>query len=376
MQQLKKRAKVAAAFAINRSGLRRAIQAGQRARAGGRRVVMLGYHRVTNDFERERTLGIESCLISQNTFRQHVQWLSSHFELATMSRAVEVLQGRASAKRDVVAITFDDGYADVLNHALPILQALRAPATLYVSSAVVEREGFFPHDRLYALLQRHEQSVAMRQRTPPFTRALLERPWRNTPTRPKEWLHDLLQERTPAEIERICDELTFASENTVPPLPATMKAVGWDGVRALRDGGFEIGAHTTSHAVLANVPPDVAERDLRESKTAIERAIESPVKHFAYCNGYYNDDFIDALKRVGYSSAVTTEDRINRIGSDPFRIARRVVWEGTAQGLSGTNPNLLACQLDGTWSALGFDASESGRRPCPPAVREPLRRLA
>lgn len=376
MHALKKRAKVAAAFAINRSGLRLAIQAGQRLRAGGRRVVVLGYHRVTDDFERERHLGIESCLISQQTFKQHVQWLSSRFELATMSRAVEVLQGRASAERDVAAITFDDGYADVLEHALPVLQALRAPATLYVSSAVVEREGFFPHDRLYALLRRHEQSAAMRLRTPPFTSALLDRPWHGTPKTAKQWLHDLLQERSPDEIERICDELTFAAENAVPKLPSSMKALGWAGVRALRDGGFEIGAHTTSHAVLANVPVELAEQDLIASKAAIERAIESPVKHFAYCNGYYNDDFIDALKRAGYTSAVTTEDRINRIGSDPFRIARRVVWEGTARGSSHTSPNLLACQLDGTWSALGFDASESGRRPSAPAFREPLRRLA
>lgn len=369
-------AKAAAALAVNRSGLRAAIGAGQRRQAGGRRVVVLGYHRVTDDFKRESRRGIESCLISRETFRQHVAWLAARFELATMSRALEVLAGDARPTRDLAVITFDDGYQDVLDHALPVLRSFNAPATIYVSSGVVGTEGFFPHDRLYALLRIRERSEVMRQRTPPFSRALLEKPWRGSERTAKQWLHDLLQERPPEEIERLCDELSIASGRLGTTLPSTMRALGWDGVRALKAGGFEIGAHTTSHAVLTNVPENEALRDLVASRETIEREIDAPVRHFAYCNGYYNDGLIRALRDAGYLSAVTTEDRVNRLGSDPFRVARRVVWEGTARGVAGTNPNLLACQLDGTWSALGLDSSEKGERPMNVSSSEPLRRLA
>src|SRR5947209_5266431 len=99
--ELRKAAKTLAALASDRSGLRTAISHGRRLAAGGRRVVVLGYHRVCSDFEFERQRAIESCLISRSTFAKHVAFLSEHFELATMTRAVDVLSGRASASRDL-----------------------------------------------------------------------------------------------------------------------------------------------------------------------------------------------------------------------------------------------------------------------------------
>lgn len=373
---LKQAAKSAAAFAVHRSGLRSALALGQRVRAGGRRVVVLGYHRVTDDFDRERQRGIESCLISTDTFRRHVAWLKSRFELATMSRALDVLRRQERADRDLAVITFDDGYRDVLQHALPVLQALEAPATLYVSSGVVEREAFFPHDRLYSLLRLRERSAVMAGRLPAHARELLTATAERSVPDVKVLLHDLIRDRSPGELERLCDELEAAASRLWTGLPESQRALGWDGVRALQRAGVEIGAHTTSHAVLTNVSRQEATADLASSKAAIENAIQRPVRHFAYCNGYYNAGLVEALAHAGYDSAVTTEDRINVLGSEPFRIARRVVWEGTARGLGGTSTSLLACQLDGAWRLLGRDASESGELSPAASNDVELRRLA
>lgn len=373
---LKQAAKSAAAFAVHRSGLRSALALGQRLRAGGRRIVVFGYHRVTDDFGTERQRGIESCLISTTTFRRHVAWLKSRFELATMSRAVEVLRRHERGGRDLAVITFDDGYRDVLDHALPVLQSLDAPATLYVSSGVVEREGFFPHDRLYALLRLQQRSASMSARLTSFARETLAPPAKGGMQDTRDLLHDLIRDRTPGELEHLCDELEAAAGRLWSGLPESQRALGWEGVRALQRAGVEIGAHTISHAVLTNVSPQEAQADLAASKAAIEQAIQQPVRHFAYCNGYYNADLVEALAQAGYESAVTTEDRLNILGADPFRIARRVVWEGTARGLAGTSTSLLACQLDGAWRVLGRDASESGVRPSGVSNDVALRRLA
>lgn len=367
-------AKSAAAELIHRSGLEHVFAAIDRRRSGGRRVIVLGYHRVVDNFERERSLGIESCLISSSTFRRHVAWLASRFELASMSRAVDVLQGRATAKRDIAVITFDDGYADVFAHAAPILKEFDVPATLYVSSDVVDSEGFFPHDELYQLVLRLSATPSMHARMPRFSRAKLEEMQAGGSLSPKPLLHDLLQKLAPNDIRTLCLELADASGASAA-LPDSMRAMGWKEVQTLARQGFEIGAHTATHAVLANAPEEESLEELSRSKRAIERTLDGPCDHFAYCNGYYSDALIAQLRSVGFSSAVTTEDRLNRVGSDPFRIARRVVWEGTARGVVGTSPGLLACQLGGAWRALGFDSSESGKRPSPLSREEPLRRL-
>src|SRR4051812_13475688 len=98
---LRRLAKELAASTIDHSGLRRLIGHGRRIAAGGRRIVVLGYHRVCTDLEAERTRAIESCLISQSTFAEHVEFLKRHFELTTMSRAVDVMTGATVSSRDI-----------------------------------------------------------------------------------------------------------------------------------------------------------------------------------------------------------------------------------------------------------------------------------
>ncbi len=370
--------KALSATAIEWSGLRWAVAFGARQVAGGRRVVIVGYHRVCADFEGERQRGIETCLISRETFRAHLDYLARRFDLSTMSRAVEVLAGRARARRDLAVITFDDGYQDVLENALPILREFDAPATIYVSSGPVTSRGHFPHDRLFALLRAFEESPAMRARVPAETRETI---LRRGQAGAKAWLHDLIRDETPARLEGLIHELAHASDVLARP-PHRSLALDWDGVRALCDGGFEIGAHTVSHAVLTNLEPDAVEREIRESKAAIERAVGRPVRHFAYCNGFWNEAVIRALVRAGYQSAVTTEDRLNRLGDDPFRLGRRVLWEGSARGLQDrTSRSMLACQLDGAWTAFGLRRPEPGRMPEPVPVplsapQQGTRRLA
>jgi peptidoglycan/xylan/chitin deacetylase (PgdA/CDA1 family) len=376
---VRKAVKGLAAFAVDRSGARATLARVRRVAAGGRRVLVFGYHRVCNDFELERQRSIESCLISKPVFAQHVAFLEANFELATMTRAVNVLSGRETATRDLAVITFDDGYRDVLENALPVLQEAGAPATIYLSSGVVDQAGHFPHDRLYTLLQMWTGSPGMRTRASSFAQAMLCEAQAAGGGSPRQWIYQLIRSRSPGDLERLCRDIEGVADFSATP-PEAARALTWEDARALAAGGFEIGAHTTTHCVLTHLDAARVETDLRVSREAVERGTGQSVRHFAYCNGYYNQTVIAALKRTGYLSAVTTEDRMNRLGDDPYRIARRILWERSAAGpLGATSPSLLACQLDDAGNSLGFDASESGERPEPPAAlpaATPERRLA
>jgi len=368
--------KTLAAFALRATGVPRVVSRARRRAAGGRRVLVFGYHRVCRDFELERARCIESTLVSRDTFAAHVAWLAERFELATVARAVEVLAGRGGRGRDLAVVTFDDGYREVLENALPVLREHGAPATLFLSSGIAGR-GHFPHDRLLALVEAWRGSGALRLRSSELARDALAdagAPFGAT----RAWVAALIRRRTPADLDRIREDLERACGEAVPRPPTSARALDWEGVRELAMAGWEIGAHTQGHWVLAHLDESEMERDLRACRETIEREVHRPVRHFAYCNGYYNDALRNALRRTGFASATTTEDRLNREGDDPYRIARRVLWEGSTRGpLGRVSPSLVACQLGDCWRALGFDASEPGRVPEPAgAAVEEARRPA
>ena len=67
--------------------------------------------------------------------------------------------------------------------------------------------------------------------------------------------------------------------------------------------------------------------------------------------------------RNGYRSAVTTEDRPNRLGEDPFTLKRKCVWEFTSRGLGRFSPAVNACNFDDTLGQLGLSRWVHGERP-------------
>ena len=105
------------------------------------------------------------------------------------------------------------------------------------------------------------------------------------------------------------------------------------------------------------------DKQIIEAKRAIEREVGSPVRHFAYCNGWYSDEVIRTLKLHGFRSGVTTEDVPNRIGGDPFSLKRKVLWENFSIGMLGDySTALTGCQLDDCFGLLGMSQPVPGRR--------------
>src|SRR5207248_3255404 len=63
--------------------------------------------------------------------------------------------------------------------------------------------------------------------------------------------------------------------------------MSWEMLREMDAQGIVTGAHTAEHTVLTNQRLDDARREIAQCKAALEKGLKRPVKHFAYCNGYY-----------------------------------------------------------------------------------------
>jgi len=82
-------------------------------------------------------------LVSPARFRAQIRWLRRHYEVLPVGEAFERMRGGGAPARPLASITFDDGYRDNVDVALPILRAEGCRATLYVTVEAV-REGLPP----------------------------------------------------------------------------------------------------------------------------------------------------------------------------------------------------------------------------------------
>ncbi|MDA7950340.1 MAG: polysaccharide deacetylase family protein [Pirellulaceae bacterium] len=112
---------------------RQAIQGGQLP------ISILFYHRVADEKPNSWT-------ISTGKFRKQIDFLRESFEIISLQEAQRRLETGQNRKPAVV-ITFDDGYADNCQFALPYLIEHQIPCTYFVSNYYLLSQEPFPHDR-------------------------------------------------------------------------------------------------------------------------------------------------------------------------------------------------------------------------------------
>ena len=93
----------------------------------------------------------------------------------------------------------------------------------------------------------------------------------------------------------------------------------WDGVRALRAAGMEIGSHSVDHARLADLSDEQVRGQLVESKRALEAQLHAPVDLLAYPYNSVRRRVRDAAEAAGYRIAVSG---VAHGGSDPLDLLR------------------------------------------------------
>jgi len=224
-----------------------------------------------------------------------------------------------------IALTFDDGYRDVLTRAWPLLLRYKLPATLYVAVDALER-GFLWPDVVQAAIQRTRSNhlvLEALKASPPRAfefsdpRQRLMAVWR---------LNALLTDLSNEKKQELLRELTWKLLRVSPeeiPFPGLM--LTWEELKELAAGGMTIGAHTVSHPILTRVSQEQAQQEILQSRQLLEERVGIPVRHFCYPNGRAQD-FSPEIERMveasGYRSACTTIRGINTLRSDRFALRR------------------------------------------------------
>ena len=293
-----------------------------------KRLRILAYHGLCEDRLAEEPW-VPPYFVTQSAFERHLQYLQRNAVVLPLSEAVLRLQN-GCLPRNCVSITFDDGYANNLYQASPLLQRYKMSASIFLSSAYVESGDLLPFLRLNLIKLKAKETVGyldeplLEYKANPVDRVLLsaEAWWNRLKIRLSEDQRRTLRSVTVREIREASTQV------------------------------IEFGAHTHTHCILKN---ETAERRGEEIRTSISKVSEwtgSAVRLFSYPNGESGDfDETDKemLRAAGIQAAVTTIAGANSRTSDLLALKRYPVTlshsdAGFRAEVSGFRAALLAAR--------------------------------
>lgn len=307
------------------------------------RAVVLMYHRVRN----EAVDPWEICVKEEN-FKHHLQILKESFSVIPLSMLDQALLRKGNNKK-FVCITFDDGYLDNFEVAVPLLQSNKFSATFFIPTQILSGRFLFwweAVDIIFWMQTKLPENIYLGKDKNIFGRIinqdgytqdiLYQHHWSaNTmpPTTKRCSLYLELcawvKERTPEEQSLITEQLLSYSKNRLT-FENSFKKMTNDQIRFLVTHGFEIGAHSVHHPALSHQCDKVQRDEIEKSKLEIEGLIEKPVTAFAYPHGNFNNQSKMIVENAGFKQAFTTENGSVRINNDWYSLPRMWVkdWNG------------------------------------------------
>jgi peptidoglycan/xylan/chitin deacetylase (PgdA/CDA1 family) len=253
-----------------------------------------------------------------------------------------------------VVVTFDDGYADNLHNAKPLLERYSVPATFFLTTGYLGREREFWWDELDRLLlqpgtlpevlrmniggnsRQWELGEAAHYREQTALRNRDWRAWEGDPS-PRHALYkslwELLHHLPVAEQRRVLSELLEWTSATPVGRP-THRLLSPEEVVALAEGTLvEVGAHTVTHPALSALPQASQWDEILESKTHLEEILDRPVTGFSYPYGRrsdYDAGTVRMVRKAGFAYSCSNFGGAVGRTTDPFQIPRAQVqdWDG------------------------------------------------
>ncbi len=285
----------------------------------GRRVNILYYHRV---FELKEDINL--LCVTPIRFEQQMRYLKSNYDIFRFEENWKECDG------DGIVITFDDGYLDNFQYALPILEELEIPAAIFVSTGTMENGQEFWWDELERLILSddndldfvsiQDEKYGCRWNTNTYELKLncyyaihyLMKNFIDADTRMK-WFEQL-------RVQRKMDGYARETHRTLNRQSC---------VDLAKSKYITIGAHTISHPSLARIGIEKQCTEIVNSKEYMETLLNQKVDIFSYPFGAkgadYNEDTIQICKEAGIKKAASTIPGIWSGECSAYEIPRNVV---------------------------------------------------
>ena len=310
------------------------------------RGLILMYHRVAN-----QDVDPWAMCVSPEHLGEQLEVLQKETHPVSLGQLVQSHRNGKIPDR-AVAVTFDDGYADNLHSAKPLLDRYGIPATVFVVSGHIGNEREYWWDELERIILRpatipETLSLWIQDKTFKWESGEAAKYSRNKPERDSCWiinrqenhnlrhslyftLHQLLQPLSEAERRKVMDEL-FAWAGVSHSKRSNYRTLTHTELLNLSQGELiEVGAHTVTHPFLSVLPYSSQQDEIQRGKNILEESIGRQIRSFSYPYGNYTMETVAIVRKSGYDCACSvSKDSVWR-GSDLFQLPRITIedWGG------------------------------------------------
>lgn len=285
--------------------------------------------------------------VTPSHFKEHLQILSDYYYPISL-RQLRLSIEKRQITQNSVAVTFDDGYADNLWHAAPLLEKYNIPGTVFVTSGLVGKCKETISDTLERifLLSKSLPAVLTLQIDGKPNKWFLG----NSPPHLGSWnitsdhdpsprhrcyrdFHRILRPMSTEQREEVISELFSWSGR---PSDRRRERLTMDADELLQikhSGLIEIGSHGVNHLMMSKQTLKDQEFELNSSKRELEEILGCPVTSFAYPYGgrdAVNSETMRLVRKQGYALACDNVPGAVKPRSNVYTIPRFLVrnWNG------------------------------------------------
>lgn len=249
--------------------------------------------------------------ISPKNFEILLQYIRQHYHIIRLADVDKLPQ---KAKKPALVLSFDDGYKDFMNHALPLLQKYELPCNHNFVIDCLEQNATIWTQRLNAIFNHlFAQKKTATFYTPTQNPVLIDFTKANWYSLYIQLFQQLL--KTPHS-QRILQIRTWEEAFGLSPLQAEM--MNWTDLAACQASGLvEIGSHTYSHNSMITLidSPDILRQEVEASKKMLETQLNTPINILALPNGQGHPIVTAAAKAAGYKVLLEVGNQLNWLNS-------------------------------------------------------------
>ena len=259
-------------------------------------------------------------------FNDICAWLAAWYQVLPLDEAVARLSRGALPSR-ALSITFDDGYADNHDLAMPVLKAHGLPATFFIATGYLNGGRMWNDTIVEAVRHTAQPELDLSSlKLGGVGRVAVQ----STQQR-REAIAVLLEAckyLTQPARQAAADGIAECAQ-VVPRKDLMMRS---DQVRAMVSAGMQIGAHTVSHPILARLNDHDAAQEISQSKGELQDLLGQPVTLFAFPNGKPGKDYgrrdVECVRKCGFKAAVSTAyGAATQAHGNCFELPRFTPWD-------------------------------------------------
>ena len=275
--------------------------------------LILMYHRVLREIPRE--ICDPALYVTETTFEMHLREMSGMFRIVPL----QTLMGTQSEGKRVCAITFDDGWIDNYEVALPLLKKYRAPATIFIPAATIGSNRLFWFESLWKLAD-EAMAIGAEDVFIEYFRGLVPswNPDRLTVNHLSS-LGSRLKDFPGDKLDDLIDRAYLKLE-IAPPVQKTI--LDWGQIAEMGQSGITFGSHGMNHFILPTLAPASKRNEIFESLQILREKAIAAIPYFSFPNGDWDQDSLAAVSGAGYLGGLTAKIGYNTSKTNPFLLAR------------------------------------------------------